>query len=53
MLSPNKSYIASLANLFYTLFNNQDDSCSLTSSNAENKLYHRKGMCHTESLKTE
>ena len=50
MLYVNMLYMLNL-NLFRVQSKNQDDSCSLTSSNAENKLYHRKGMRHSESLK--
>ena len=52
MLSVKMLYIANLDSFFHMRFNNQDGSCLLTSSNAENKLYHRWGMCHTKLLKT-
>ena len=52
MLYVNMLYITSL-DFFHLQFNNQDDSCLLNSSNAENKLYHRKEMSHTASLKTD
>lgn len=34
--------------LFHMQYNNQDDSSSFTSSNAENKSHHPKGMPSTE-----
>ena len=39
--------------LFHVQYNNQDGSCSLTSSNAESRLYYHKGMRPMESLKTD
>ena len=52
MLYVKMFYITNL-DFFNVQLNNYDDSCSLTSSNAGNELYHREGMCHTESLKTD
>ena len=52
MLSVNILHVTS-NDLFHVRYNNQDRSCSLTSSNAENKLSHRKGMYSAESLKTD
>lgn len=52
MYSVKMLYIANLDPFFHMRrFNNQNGSSSLTSSNAENKLYHRWGMCHTKLLK--
>ena len=51
MLSLNILYIA-FYDLFYVKYNNQDGSCSFTLWNGENKLYHPKGMCPTELVKT-
>ena len=52
MLSVNILHIT-CHSLFHVQYNNQDGSCSFALSNAENKLYHRTGMCPTESVKTD
>ena len=50
MLSLHVLYIV-CRDVFYLQYNTQDGSCSFTSSNTENKLYHGKVMCPTELVK--
>ena len=52
MLSVYIKYVVS-RDLSLVRHNNQDGNCSLTSSNAKSKLYHRNGMCPAESFETD
>ena len=53
MLSVNILYITCRVFFFDVRHNNQDGRCSFTSSDAEGKLYHRKGINPIESIKTD
>ena len=52
MLSVNIFFI-SFHDLFHVWYNNQDGSCSFSSSYVENNLYHRNEMCPTELVKAD